>query len=239
MSDIDAMSMPERLQFLQAMESGPAAEFGASDRWHNIEGIVMFFRDRQWGASGTWVSYVDAGILEGVERGLAIALGRATDPFGNPGSQRWATYVTRLSRGELEIRGPHDRAWGEAEQASTDHGVDVAENHGQYASTVEQRFFAFSEVYRWALRNRPMVLDLLAIYGPLIHPDLARLRVPFYDWFTDVREWKPTYIGATIAYELAELHPIAGLTGMPALFFEYIPQLFEAYLATRVSQSAQ
>lgn len=70
-ADIDVMTMPERLEFVRAMQAGPAAQLGAADRWRNIEGVITFFRDNQLGASGTWVSYVDAGIVEGIQRGAS------------------------------------------------------------------------------------------------------------------------------------------------------------------------
>ena len=73
--DIDLLTMAERLEFVRAMESGHGAELGVPDRWRNIEGVITFFRDQRLGASGTWVSYVDAGIVEGIERGLALAKG--------------------------------------------------------------------------------------------------------------------------------------------------------------------
>jgi hypothetical protein len=232
-ADINLLTMAERLELVRAMESGPAAGLRASDRWRNIEGVITFFRDRQLGAPGSWVSYVDAGIVEGIERGVAIALGRGTDEFGNPGSARWAGYLTRLAAGALTTRSAHDQAWSEAEQASTDHGVALAGAHGQFATPVEQRFFQFSEVYRWTLRNRPVVLDLLLIYGGLIHPELAWLRVPFYDWFTDVSESAPSYHGCELAYGFAQLHPIAGVTGVAGLFLAYVADLFDEYLAGR------
>ncbi|HEU5474153.1 MAG TPA: hypothetical protein VFV67_26200 [Actinophytocola sp.] len=228
-ADIDLMTMAQRLEFVRAMQSGPAAGLGAHDRWRNIEGVISFFRDHGLGPSGSWVSYVDAGILEGIERGIAIALGRSSDGFGNPGSARWAGYLTRLSRGELTVRSVHDRAWSDAEQASTEHGVALAAAHGQFATPVEQRFFQFSELYRWSLRNRPFALDLLAVYGVLIHPQLFGQRVPFYDWFTDVRESAPSYKGCEIGYGFAQLHPIAGVFGIAGLFLAYVSELFEEY----------
>lgn len=228
-ADIDLMTMAERLEFVRTMQSGPGAQLGVTDRWRNIEGVITFFRDHDLGAPGTWVSYVDAGIVEGIERGIAIALGRSDDGFGNPGSARWATYVTGVAEGTWTTRAAHDRAWSEAEQASTEYGVALAESHGQYATGVEQRFYQFSETYRWALRNRPFALDLLAVFGPLIHPDLARLRVPFYDWFTDVRESAPSAKGCELAYGFAQLHPIAGVLGAAGLFLAYVTELFDEY----------
>jgi hypothetical protein len=184
------------------------------------------------GAPGSWVSYVDAGIVEGIERGIAIALGRSEDGFGNPGSIKWASYLTRLRDGQLTVRNVHDKAWSEAEQASTDHGVSLAENvHRVRPTAVERRFFLFSEFYRWTLRNRPAMLDLLAVYGGLVHPDLARQRVPFLDWFTDVSTPTPSRKGCELAYALARLDPIAGFFSTVDLLLAYIPELFDEYLA--------
>lgn len=233
-AEIDRMSMADRLEFLRLLQSGPAAALGASDRWRNIEGVISFFRDRGLGAPGTWVSHVDAAILEGIERGIALALGRSTDDFGNPGSARWADYLTRLHRGELTARNTHDRAWGEAEQASTDHGVAVAEQvHGLRATAVERRFFLFSEFYRWTLRNRPAVLDLLLVYAAVLNPLLILRRVPFVDWFTDVRESTPSRKGCEIAYAYARLDPINGAFSTLELLLAYIPELFEEFQAAR------
>ncbi|MFD1050104.1 hypothetical protein ACFQ1S_33575, partial [Kibdelosporangium lantanae] len=184
---------------------------GAGDRWGNIEGVISFFRDHSMGAPGTWVSYVDSGIVEGIERGVVIALGRSDDGYGNPGSARWASYLTRLHNGELTVRDEHDRAWSEAEQASTDHGVDLAENvHGIKPSAVERRFFLFTQFYRWTLRNRPAVLDMLLVSGGLINPVLPFQRVPFLDWFTDVSNPVPSRKGCEVAYAVARLDPVAG-----------------------------
>ncbi|MBY8853077.1 hypothetical protein K7G98_34540, partial [Saccharothrix sp. MB29] len=169
------------------------------------------------------MSHVDAAILEGVERGIALALGLSTDGFGNPGSARWAEYLTRLSRGELTDRGAHDRAWSEAEQASTEHGVATAEQaHGLRPTAVERRFFLFSEFYRWSLRNRPAVLDLLLVNAVLFNPLMVLRRVPFVDWFTDVRESAPARKGCEIAYANARLDPVSGVFATLDLLLSYL-----------------
>jgi len=228
--EIDQLTMTERLEFVRLMESGPAAELGAADRWRNIEGVIAFFRDNDLGPPGSWVSYVDAGIVEGIQRGIAIAAGRSQDTGGNPGSQKWASYLTGLSNGYPD-RAAHDKAWSEAEQASTEHGNALAQAHGQVATDVESRFYQFSEMYRWVLRNRSVAVGLLVTYGPLIHPDLAGAAVPFYDWFTDVREQAPSEKGCAMAYGFAELNPIDGVFGMAGLFLAYVTELFEEYRA--------
>jgi hypothetical protein len=228
--EIDQMSMSERLTFVRAMSSGPAAQLLPDyiPRWRNIEGIIMFFRDRGMGAPGTWVSYVDAGIVEGIERGIALALGRDGGSFGNPGSALWAEYLTGLGEGLLNARSTHDRAWSLAEQASTEHGVALAEQvHGIAPTGVEQRFFAYSEFYRWFLRSRPAALDLVTPpVGPGEQPQLT-----FYDWFTDVGNSTPSYRGAVLAYDLAEFDVQGGSLSMVALLHAYARELGEDYLA--------
>ena len=107
--EIDRMTMAERLEFVRDMQSGPGAQLGVTDRWRNIEGVITFFRDRQLGPPGTWVSYVDSGIVEGIERGIAMALGWSTDGFGNPGSAKWASYITGVTRTADQPRRPRPR----------------------------------------------------------------------------------------------------------------------------------
>lgn len=228
--DINLMSMPERLDFVREMSAGPAAELlpGYAPRWRNIEGIIGFFRDHNMGAPGSWVSYVDAGIVEGIERGLAIALGRGTDTFGNPGSAKWADYLLKLRDGKLTGRAAHDRAWSQAEQASTEHGVRLAEEvHGVPASAVEERFFAYSEFYRWVLRNRPPLLDLFSPGGTPGSPQ----QITFLDWFTDVTNETPSRKGAELALDLAEFDIGGGTFSMLWLANAYFHELFDDYLA--------
>ncbi|SFB14288.1 hypothetical protein SAMN05216266_105191 [Amycolatopsis marina] len=229
-AEIDLMSMDERLTFVRAMSSGPAAELlpGYLPRWRNIEGIITFFRDRGMGAPGTWISHVDAGIVEGIERGIALALGRDGGTFGNPGSEPWADYLTALRDGDLRGRSAHDRAWSVAEQASTEHGVMLAEEvHGVSATGVEQRFYLYSEFYRWVLRNRPALLDLVTPpVGPGEQPQLL-----FHNWFTDVSNATPSYRGAVLAYDLAEFDAPGGTLSMVALLHAYTRELADDHLA--------
>lgn len=228
-ADINLLSMTERLEFVRAMQAGPAAALGATDRWRNIEGVISCFRDRGLGSSGTWVSYVDASIVEAIERGVAIALGRSDDGFGNPGSALWAGYLQKLSTGQLAARSEHDRTWSRAEQTSTDNGSVLAAQHGQYATPAERRFFEFTNVYRFALRARPAALNLLGTSGPFKSAGLAPLRVPFYDWFTDVSESEPSYYGCNMAYDYARFQLVGGAVGTMQLFLAYVPALFDEY----------
>lgn len=224
------MTMSERLQFVRSMSAGPAEAVipGYTPRWRNIEGILEFFRDHALGTPGTWVSYVDASILEGIERGISITARRGADTFGNPGATLWAKYLTELNAGTLAARSTHDRVWSEAEQASTDHGVVLAEQiHGVLATGVEQRFFQFSQFYRLTLRTRLALLDLLSP-GPGPGP---QRQLTFLDWFTDVSNDTPSRHGAELAHSLAEFDLPDGAVKTTALLVAYGRSLLTDYLA--------
>ncbi len=228
--EINRMTMPERLELVRTLSAGPAAELvpGYLPRWRNIEGIIQFFHDNRMGEPGSWVSYVDSGIVEGIERGIAIALGRSADTFGNPGSLRWASYLTELGAGRLTARSAHDKAWSEAEQASTEHGVALAERtHGLEATGVEQRFYQFSELYRLTLRNRPPLTDLISVPAG---PGQPR-QITILDWFTDVGNATPSRKGAELAYHMAEFDLPGSALGGQALLNAYLTELLDSYLA--------
>lgn len=101
--EIESMSMSTRLSYVRYMES----RFGAlksSSQFRAIEGVIQFFIDKGIGGPGTWVSYVDAGIVEAIERGGAIALGIGKSTGGNPGSAKWAAFLKNMKNGKLGNR---------------------------------------------------------------------------------------------------------------------------------------
>lgn len=231
--EINQLSMSERIDFVRALSSGPVAELLPDHdpyRWRNIEGIISVFRDRGMGAPGSWVSYVDSGIVEGIQRGIAIATGRSTDTGGNPGSELWAEYLLRLKDGELTKRADHDRAWSVAEQASTEHGVYLAEEvHAEPPNPADERVYQFSEVYRWTLRNRPVFFDALTALGPRLNPEMRAAKVPFYDWFTDVTTPVPTRKGGHMAVDFANFNIPGGAVNGFDLLLAYLPAMFEEF----------
>ena len=168
LGDFNAWSMPDRLQFVRALQDGPVTAYlghGFAD-WHGIEGIIEFFQYENWGAPGTWVSWTDAGILRGIERGTALALGMpynaALDAAptsgpctGSPGSAEWKSFLTDLRAGNLADRNTHDHSWGVAEQTSTDFGSCQASNvHGQSPiGSTQQNWFNFSQAFRYVMQN--------------------------------------------------------------------------------------
>lgn len=228
-AELDHMDVADRLGFLRDVQCDYVDRLGVDPgRWRNIEGVLEFFRDAEVARPGSWMSIVDASILEGLERGTAIALGLSDDTFGNAGSTEWASYLRRLSDGELDRRSVHDAAWSRAEQAATEHGVALARTLGVAPTAAEWRFYQFSQVYRWAMRNEPTAL--LALGGPLVSPRIRELRVPFLTWFTDVGTPVPAYRGCAFAWALSRLNPVGGAFSAMGLLLAYLPNLFDDFL---------
>ncbi|GAA5027455.1 hypothetical protein [Actinopolymorpha pittospori] len=233
--EINHWSMSERLEFLQGIRT-VAAALGAGERWRNLEGVIAFFRDHEMGGPGTWVSYVNAGVLEGVERGVAIALGYSVDEFDNAGSAAWAEYLTQLRDGRLATPGLHNEAWSRAKEIGTDAGLVLAEKRNGLKPTIqEQQFLRFAQIYNWGMRNRP-VLDL-AITMLSASKQVDGLTPELADWFMDVGDSDATRVGCEIAWEIAqvELPELSGVSGMFNLFSIYnlavsrLPELVKAY----------
>ncbi|GDY32240.1 hypothetical protein [Gandjariella thermophila] len=229
-ADLDVMSMPERLDFLRRLQRGPASDLVPGfDRWRNIEGVLEFFASDHVGRPGSWVSIVDAAILEGAERGTAIALGVTGDTFGNPGAPLWASYLTQLRAGALAQRAVHDAAWSRAEQASTEHGLAVAAALGVRPSVVDRRFFLISQVYRWTLRNERGVL--VAASAPAAGGLPPAARASWLAWFTDVRATEPTRDGSALAYRIANLDPFGAAVSAVDLLAASLPALFHDFVS--------
>lgn len=105
---IESMSMPTRLSYVRYME-GRFGSLKSSNQFRAIEGVIQFFIDKNIGGPGTWVSYVDAGIVEAIQRGGAIALGIGKSKGGNPGSAKWAAFLTNMKNGKLGNRSVRER----------------------------------------------------------------------------------------------------------------------------------
>lgn len=151
----DSMSIGQRATWLDTFRSDFARQYNAEDWFNNIDGVLRFFREEGLGKSGTWVSYVDAAILQGIQHGMAEAEGLRTNGT-NPGGPAWADFFRAAKRAgsRPSAREAADlrSRWGEAEQNSTDRGFQVAKRHGLSPTAKEN--FVFREVgnfYRAAL----------------------------------------------------------------------------------------
>lgn len=96
--------MDTRLEFVRYMQAVHFGKLNSANQFRPIEGVITFFIDENLGSPGSWVSYVDAGIVEAIQRGGAIALDLGTFDGGNPGSPKWNTFLTEMKNGELDDR---------------------------------------------------------------------------------------------------------------------------------------
>src|SRR2546423_8983814 len=83
---IQQTTMAQRLAYIQAIESKFLSQLNAGNQFRAIEGVITFFQEKGLGAPGTWISYVDSGIVEAIQRGAAIALRMSEETGNNPGS---------------------------------------------------------------------------------------------------------------------------------------------------------
>lgn len=237
--EINLMTMQQRSEFVDAMQKGPGAKFGGQSRWQNIRGVIWFFRDHRWGPPNTWVSWVDAGIVEGIEGGLAIASGNPNGGMGNPGSQLWADYVVGLKAG-YPSRASHDRAWGRAEQASTDWGSHLAVDvHNLPPSVVEKNFLDFSQLYRSILMNKQEAVNVVRLYGELSgQPEVTFASRDFVEWLTDVGNINASRQGCELSYLLSSGYLFDGVGQFFHLLSLAIPDLLNQYFADQRSKGA-
>jgi hypothetical protein len=166
---IESSSMQARLDYMQYMQDTHFGPLNASTRFRAIEGVIKFFLSENLGAPGSWVSHVDAGIVEGIQSGAAASLGlpvaqSAPPANDNPGIAVWAAYYAGQHRsGGYATRQAHDSAWGEAEATSTEWAKEeVADVVGQPPATRrELNWYEFTKLFRWILRNEDLTILLL------------------------------------------------------------------------------
>lgn len=97
-TQLTAMSMSTRLDYVRTMQSKFFTPLNADDQFAAIEGVIQFFINNNLGAPESWASYVDAGIVEGIQNGGAIALGLRTDNGNNPGTEPWTRFFQTMKK---------------------------------------------------------------------------------------------------------------------------------------------
>lgn len=103
-NQIQSSTMAERLTYLQYMQSHFFGPLKSSDQLRPIEGVITFFLSKNLGAPNSWISYVDTGIVEAIQRGGALALGLSSETGGNPGSVLWRDFFVGQRDGKFKSR---------------------------------------------------------------------------------------------------------------------------------------
>ena len=102
--EIQTWTMARRVQYMQDMQALRFGPLKAQDQFRAIQAVIDLFQEKGSGAVGTWVSYVDAGIVEAIQRGAGIALNLHNDDGGNPGSRLWLSFFNQMKAGQLADR---------------------------------------------------------------------------------------------------------------------------------------
>ncbi|HEU4349309.1 MAG TPA: RHS repeat-associated core domain-containing protein [Actinoplanes sp.] len=146
------MSISERKEFVTEFQERWGEQYDSGEKFHNVEGVLDVFADTGEGKTNSWTSWVDSTILHGFERGMAITVGKPGGNQGNPGADKWASYF-RYARANPGDSDESRRRWSEAEQASTEHGYQVARDHGTAPSVPTGLFAVGGEAYRYGMRH--------------------------------------------------------------------------------------
>lgn len=98
-TQLATMTMSTRLDYVKTMQSSFFSHLNTANQFAAIEGVIQFFINNNLGAPESWASYVDAGIVEGIQNGGANALGFRTDNGSNPGTEPWARFFQSMEGG--------------------------------------------------------------------------------------------------------------------------------------------
>ena len=208
LEDFNLWTMNQRLQFVRSLEVGPASYFHAGfQRWYAVEGILEFFRDHSLGAPGSWISYTDAGILMGIERGTALALGLPGNAaLDSGGAYGWRDYLIdlRAGTGNLSDRATHDLRWSTAEQTATDYGSSYAQSKGLSPSSFENIWYQWSQAWRWILRNEGTILTWLDAVDQVLPGVGKAAKTVLLSAVTDVNSATSAYFWANFTWYASE-----------------------------------
>ncbi len=147
--DINAATMKQRLAWFK----GFLAVTGRSEWFNNIIGILQAFIDEGLGDTNSWVSWVDAGILESIQNGWALFREIELAHAPTNADMAWKDFFDTPDADEDKLK----EKWGAAENLGTDYGLSLAEQHGAEANWREDIFvFVGDKFYRDLLASGQM-----------------------------------------------------------------------------------
>ncbi|KAK2783525.1 hypothetical protein FQN53_009148 [Emmonsiellopsis sp. PD_33] len=206
-SQIEAMSMTSRLEFVKYMSTWHLQQLHSIDQFRALEGVIAFFMRKGIAGYGSWLAMVHAAVIEAVERGAAISLGLSSGTGGNPASRKWADYFHQRRAGRLTDRSSHDISWAIAEQTAIDYGVrraDTALGVKKPSSRV-MRWMQFTRIYRTAMQYRRTILWLMRMGFTFTSPSVPVATEAFLDWVTDVTDATSIGFLADVAWTFSAL----------------------------------
>ncbi|MER3448194.1 MAG: hypothetical protein C4291_15860, partial [Candidatus Dadabacteria bacterium] len=150
--EFDAMSIEQRIVWLEQFMK----QTDCKECFQNILGVLDFFTTKGFATSGSWVSIVDASILQSYSHGWGLKIGAMTSS-SNWGALGWKKFFEAHDPSSGVSRSQQRQLWGDAEQAATDYGVWCAFNctnprtgqsYGLLPSSKEAELILVTNVYR-------------------------------------------------------------------------------------------
>lgn len=170
--DLDVMPMADRCARL--IEYREAAGVNGLA---NLEGVLRFFTERKLGAPGSWISWINAGILESALTGLVYRIGGIPVAAGTrvPGVALWLAHYADVSSGAPAAQ--RETSLSRAKEVADTYGLALAAQHGIEPTPTERRFLAMTQICNW-LRRNPDARDIVTDYARMIDPTFGnRLRM--------------------------------------------------------------
>ena len=193
LENFDAMSIADRLLWIQYFMD----QFHIGPWFNNIEGIIQGFVENGLADSGSWLSIVDAAILQAIQDGFVVsdmegaqgAVGNATSE--NPGKATWKIFFDELAKDPAGDDDALIEMWGTAEAASTQHGEVIAGDLGLAPDPYETFFLKTGDAYRWAAFNGGLGIWAAAAALTVDANPFIAYRVG--EWFNDPRSLDPIH----------------------------------------------
>jgi hypothetical protein len=202
--DFESLAIADRLRWIQQMMSQGMG--GQLANWfNNIAGIIQSYQDFDLADSGSWLSNVNAGILQGIQDGYAMWSG-TTNSSTNPGAEGWNAFFAAIDNSQTSDA-TRIRLWGVAEEASTNFGVGMATNKNLLPNAPESWFLGISKVYRLANAQfggdlAPVGAFVGAVFDGLVGTDNGQMTMSLVvEQFADPRSlWGPNNDIAPVRY---------------------------------------
>ncbi|KAH7094696.1 hypothetical protein FB567DRAFT_586048 [Paraphoma chrysanthemicola] len=152
---IESQPMEWRLGYLRGIQTGYLTNYNSGTQCKAVEGNIAFMLELQLGSPKTWISGVNAGLIEAIQNGVAILIGLRVTDGGNPGAKYWAAFFRKQrSGGYANDRNKHDADWTTCEELSSEYGRQRSTQKGYRPTQRETNVYKTTQVYRYVCRNK-------------------------------------------------------------------------------------
>ncbi|KAI5307472.1 hypothetical protein KEM55_008200 [Ascosphaera atra] len=201
------MAMQDRLSFLKYMVVNKLTVLDAADQAGAVKGLMNFMIGKKLARTKTFLSCINAAVLESLQRGAAMALGVSKDTGGNPGTIKWAEFFHKYQKGLLKTRDDHDLAWAMAEQRAVDYGVLLADTLPGIERPTNRmlRFVKLSWLYRSIMMYRRTIIWFMRLSFAFTNPSVAFASEEIINWLTDVSHAESVEFLGEVSWALSAL----------------------------------